>query len=266
MRLALLLVLVLVLVSSVALADRRPMKPDAAAHFDRGRDLFMKGDFTQAMLEFERGRDLDPNPDFDYALGQVFVKLGDCKHAMLEYNAFLATHRSSEEVSYARESMALCMKTAREPAAELELPDPAPVPASPAAPAEPPAPAAAHPRAGDVERAVVNVAPWYADVPGGILAGAGIAGVAAGATYLVLADRDIAAANSATTVAQLQSQAAAGRLDRVLGTVGVVAGSALSIGAVVRYALVAHGHRQADRIVSIAVDRNAAFAVWSGRF
>jgi len=44
---------------------------------ETGRELFMKGDFTQAMLEFERGRDLDPNPDFDYALGQVFVKLGD---------------------------------------------------------------------------------------------------------------------------------------------------------------------------------------------
>jgi hypothetical protein len=257
----------LLLVSSVALADRRPMKPDAAAHFDRGRDLFMKGDFTQAMLEFERGRDLDPNPDFDYALGQVFVKLGDCKHAMLEYNAFLATHRSSEEVAYARESMKLCMTNAPQPVVETERPaDAEPAPAATEAEAAPTPRPVAHLPAADAERAVVSVAPWYTDVVGGVLAGAGVAGLAAGATYLVLAERDIAAANTSTTVARLQSQGATGRLDRMLGAVGVVAGSALSIGAVVRYSLVAHGRRRADRIVSIAVDRDAAYAVWSGRF
>jgi tetratricopeptide (TPR) repeat protein len=271
-------VLAILLVASVAgataHAEGRAMKPDATAHFDRGRALFMKGDYTQAMLEFERGRDLDPNPDFDYALGQVFVKLGDCKHAMLEYNAFLATDRSTEEVNYARESMALCRKRSQ-PAIQLErLPEQEPAPASTLATAEPaesfespasaraPAPASAV----DTDRAVVDRPRWYGDVPGGVLAGAGLVGLASGVTYLVLAERDVAAANSATTVARLQSQAATVDHDRTIGTVAAVAGGALAIGAVVRYTLVARSQHASAPAVSLAVDSHGAYAVWSGRF
>jgi tetratricopeptide (TPR) repeat protein len=244
--------------TSLAIADPHPMTAEAQAHFDRGRELYKQQDFNAALAEFERGRDLDPNPDFDYALGQVYIKLGDCNHALLEYKAFLGTQPSDDEIAHARKSMALCQSVELPP--ELQLS---------AAPPKHKHRAVATTDDADADIVTTAREPsrhWYADVAGGVLAGAGIAGLATGVAYLVVSERDVSAANSATTVAQLQAAKANADSERTIGAIALGVGGALAVGAVVRYAIVARSHREPDRVVSISVDGRGAYAVWSGRF
>jgi hypothetical protein len=264
--------LFVVFVGSVAYADPRPMTPDAQEHFDRGRELYKQHDYSAAMAEFVRGRDLDPHPDFDFVLGQAYMKLADCKHATRAYNAFLAAQPTGKEASLAHKAVSYCEKIEAEPAAEAEhTPEQPPnvdVPPVAEPAVEPPTPprARVHTHVHQTTDVVTSTNRWSTDVAGGVLAGAGVIGLAGGVTFLVLGEHDISGANGATTVARLQSDAANGERERTIGTISAVAGGAFAIAAVVRYALVARGHHVPDRRLSINVTPTGSFAVWSGRF
>ena len=270
---------VLLVLTATALAQPHAMSPEAQAHFDRGRTLYKHRDYQGARDEFERGRAIDADPYFDFALGQVYLKLDDCKHALRAYKTFLESHPPDGEAGDAREAMARCAKSEPEaepepaPAAKIEAePEPTvetPVVAPAPRPTKPPRRRhVAAPRTNaETDVDTTRETPrWFADVPGGVLASAGFAGFAVGATYLVVAEHDITAANHATTVAGIQTQSASGEHERTIGTAAMIAGGTFAVTAIVRYALVAHDHRTPDRTVSLAVAPSGAYAVWTGRF
>lgn len=239
-------VLVLAVLAGVAQADPAPMSAEARAHFDRGTAYYETGDFAAAITELEAGRQLDPNPDFLYALGQAYRKQGDCTHAVESYLAFLATHPPDAEATRARENIKRCSP---EPAEPVAAPPPPPIVHR----AEPPP---------VVHREPDERAPFYTDVPGGVLAAGGLLGLGAGVTYFVLGERDARAANSAPTLARLQQLADSSDRDRTIGTVCTIAGGALAVGAVVRYVMV--GRRASG--VAVVPHASGASVVWSGRF
>jgi len=268
-------VLAIALAASAAAADPRTMTHDAQVHYDKGNARYKVGDFSGAIDEFEAGRAIDAHPDFEYALGQVYRKLGDCKRAIKKYNAFLDTHPSDDEAEHVRRNIERCKVEAKDTKPDAEDDETA---ASSVKPAEPPAhddatPPARHRRVTRVGSVADPFAPtatpvhdapsrWYTDVPGGVLAGAGVAGLAVGVAYVVLADRDLSAANTASSVSRLQELSDKGHHERTIGTISVLAGSALAVGAIVRYALVA---RDNDHL-SVAVDPKGAYVSWTGRF
>jgi tetratricopeptide (TPR) repeat protein len=258
--------IILVLAASAAHADRSrdPMKRAAREHFDRGRTLYQGGDYAEAVGELELGRKLDPHPDFQYALGQAYRKLGDCKRAVEHYVAFLETDPPQSEAALVKKKIARCpTETEPKPAvtpveAPTELTPPAPAPPT-ALTEEPRVPIA-------ITRSERPAPAWYTDAPGGVLAGAGLGGLAVGVTYLVLADRDIAAANAAKPIARLHELAASGHHERTIGVIGMVAGGALAVAAAVRYYMVARDRRSPKHSMSVAADRTGVFAVWTGQF
>nr|HEX4319095.1 hypothetical protein [Kofleriaceae bacterium] len=254
--------------TTAAFAQARDMSPEAKLHFNRALGLYKSGDYRAAIDEISRGRAIDPHPYFDYALGKVYVKLGDCKRARKATTAYLDSHPSASDEADARSTLEHCVSAKRTTDSPSELDAPAAATESPTLPDHASAPVAdasttrSAPRREEPSR-------WYSDTAGGLLAGAGVAGFAIGAAYLALAEQDISAANSATTVAALQAKAADGQHERTLGTIGLIAGGALAAAAIVRYTMVAREHREPARTVSIAIDPShggSAYAVWSGRF
>jgi tetratricopeptide (TPR) repeat protein len=256
MRLA---AIIVVLVASAAHADPAPdrMKREAREHFDRATTLYESGDFAGAIGELELGRHIEPHPHFQYALGQAYRKLGDCKHAVQYYRAFLATLPSESWAAKVQTNITRCEAEADATPRPSVTPPTPPIAAPPAATDDPPI---------AIERSERHASAWYKDVPGGVLASAGLGGLAVGVTYLALANRDISAANTAKPISRFHELAAAGQRERTVGTVFTIAGGALAVGATVRYFLVARDRKPPDHVVSIAVDQTGAFAVWTGKF
>jgi len=233
------------------------MKPEAREHLEHGLALYKAGEYAVAIDELELGRQIDPHPDFDYALGQAYRSLGDCKHAVPHYMAFLDTLPPDLEAEKVRKRCPVPAEPVTPPSEPVTLPTtPSLLQPRTVVP----------PRLPFVTSRVEGPVPaWYTDVPGGVVASAGFGGLVIGGTYLVLADRDIAAANRATSIAQLQQLAASAHHERMIGAGFTIAGGALAVAAATRYFLVAH-RRPPDHIVSVALDRSGAFAVWTGEF
>ena len=251
----LLLVLLLVASSGTGHAEPTPMSDAARAYFERGEALYAAGDYARAIEELERGQRLEPHPDFLYVLGQTYRKQGDCQKAVAQYQAFLATQPSEAEAVRASANIVRAIADAwrarkDEEAARTQFTCPARAP-TPAPPPPPPL---------RTER------PWYRDRVGGVLAGAAVLGLAAGATFLVRGEQYIRRANEATTLKQVEELGAQGDRARTIGTVCIIAGGALAVGAAVRY--VTRPRRRSTPTTAIAVSPQATSLVllWGGAF
>jgi tetratricopeptide (TPR) repeat protein len=241
----------IVLVGSTAHADPGPINTAARERLEHGTALYASGNYEAAIGEFELGRQIDPNPDFEYALGQAYRKLGDCKHAVQHYMAFLDTLPESE----------LAQRKVRTNIAHCPIPDEP----SPPAPPPPVRTVAAPPPSIVITHDERIARPWYGDAPNAVIAGAGFGGLAVGVTYLVLADRDIATANAVKPIAQLQQLSATAHRERVIGASFTIGGGVLAATAIARYFILGRD-RPADRVVSMSIDQTGAYAVWMGKF
>ena len=229
-------------------AARTPMSAAANTYFQRGSAHYEAGQYAKAIEAFENGRRLDPHPDFLYAEAQAYRRSGDCAHAISLYQAFLATRPPEEEAERARANIERCPLH----------------PSTPSAPTQPPE---STPHAPDpVPTPPQNESPWYTDVIGGALAGAGAIGVGVGATYLVMADHKIRDANNALTLGDLQRLGAAGSHDRQIGGWCIAGGSALLVGAIVRYALHGRGGHATSAAVRLAPEAGGGSVSLGGSF
>jgi hypothetical protein len=210
----------------------RPMSEAARHYFDRGAADYEAGAYAEAIEAFERGQHLDAHPDFLYGLAQAYRKQGDCARAISLYQAFLATRPPDEEADRARANLERC-----------------PLVPSPAPPPPPP-----------VE------SPRDLDLAGAALAGGGLIGVGVGTTYLVLADRNVSRANSATLLAEREKLAATGSRERWIGAVCIAGGGALVVGAAVRYVLRRRAGHASNRTISVAPAPAALAVTWGGAF
>jgi hypothetical protein len=113
--------------------------------------------------------------------------------------------------------------------------------------------------------------PWYTDVTGGVLAAAGAIAVGVGAAYLVMGDHDIRDANHTATLpgatlSQIEQLASSGSRDRQIGGWSIAGGSALLVGAGVRYALHRRSGGATGSALRVMPAAGGAAVSWGGMF
>lgn len=219
-----------------ALAQMQTMTPAAKLKLDRGMKLASERKFDEAIKELRAGYALSETREFLYALGQAERLRGDCKRALVHYNAFVDTDPPADQLSAAKVQISRC--EAEVAAAE---PKPAPAPVAQPAPAPAPEPKAEpkpEPKVAAVEKPVVTVSapapkPWYTDAVGDVLLISGAVVAAGGATAFIAGN--VAAQNSGTS---LDNYAAAKGLSwaQPVGIIGMGVGAAAVVGAIIRFA------------------------------
>jgi tetratricopeptide (TPR) repeat protein len=253
-RLAPLLVLLLLALTTAPGTARADAKVEAKTRMNRATELYQEGKYAEALNELTIAYTLDPRPEMLYAIGQMHVQLGNCPQAILFYERFLTTNPDSVPAAAAAEAIETCRKTPDATSKpEPPPPEPPPPPEQPPEPPPPPPP----PLPEQPGR-------WYADKPGGALLGGGIVlGVIAAVTYVsARSDLDDAeAASDYQAHADLVDDAHSKRtLAAVLGAVAVgVTGAAVT-----RYVLVQRA--ESSVTVGVAPTRGGGLVTWSGRF
>jgi hypothetical protein len=210
------LALALVLVSRVALAD-----PDAER---RGLALYQAGKYAEAAVELEIAYVDTPTPALGFALAQSLRLAGNCQRALDFYRKVLAQAPPAAQRNLA-EAMAPCEHAPRDDSASAPRPASAPAQVHRATPA------------------------WYTDTLGDVLAGVGVAALAASAGGFAIARDHFRDADAAVSDSTFRAATTAGEQWNRAAIVGTALGAALVIGGVVRYALV--GHRHSDMVVEI---------------
>jgi tetratricopeptide (TPR) repeat protein len=226
------------------------LRAEARVHYERGLKLYEHGRYDQAIDELRAGLALDPQPELLYALGQAERKSGHCERALEHYQACMALLKNATAVAAVRVQIERCRLEQKEappvaPRAPAEAPPPPSTVVSPPREAPPPR---------EAERAVLPETPassphWLRDPLAGVLAGLGVAGLAAGGALVGVARVE---ADRATDSYQ---QFADARNATALWTGGVVTlsvGGALLAAGVVRWAVLAGRHRRAAPRVDTA--------------
>jgi tetratricopeptide (TPR) repeat protein len=151
--------LLVLLISARTLAAESPTDPDAKLLYDEGMARYAARDYRAAIRAFEAAYAVEPRREFLFADAQATRLAGDCPAALALYQRFLDTHPAAPQVEATRIAVARC-----EAAASATVAPSAPPVV--VAPAPPPPPR------------------WYADRKGGLLVGAGLVGLGAGAALL----------------------------------------------------------------------------------
>jgi tetratricopeptide (TPR) repeat protein len=222
-------VAVIVGVSSLLVA--RAAAQTADAHLGRGLEAFEDEDYEAAISEFRAGYAIDPRPELLFAWAQAERLSGDCPSAIVLYRRFLETGPPERQAAAAQSMLDRCeaalATTPKEPvepepevgaagAVDLDL-TLTPPPAPPRREARP---------------------PWYADVLGGALAGAGVVTLGVGVGMWLGAEAtedDAAAAETYDQFAALMDEAGDER--RIAG-ITLAVGAGLIGAGVVRYVIV----------------------------
>jgi len=231
-------------------------KADAKAHVDMAATLHGQGKFADALAELETAYSIDAQPGLLYAMAQVQVKLDRCADAIPNYEKFIASKPGAVPEKAAHEAIEQCQKllASRPPPVQPEptpTPTPAPVPtpvpvastapdASPMIDRSPPPPPAEHPPTGRA---------WYKDPLGGVLVGAGVAGVAVGVVFYRKATADVDAAEHAANYGASEELVDRASSRRTIATIAGVAGAALITGGVLRYVIGGRGERRTVAVV-----------------
>ncbi len=156
-------------------------KDEAKIHRDKANAAHAAGKYDEARKELEIAYALDPQPALLYALGQVNVMQGQCAKAITFYERFLESNPSESQAKKTREAIETCRKLlAPEPPANEPVEKPIDKPIEKPIIIEKPV------------TIVTSTRPWYTDVVGDVLVGAGLAaGIASVIFYRgALADRD----------------------------------------------------------------------------
>ena len=198
------------------------MTADARAHYDRGLALYAEKDYPGAIAELQAGYALDPRREFLFAEAQARRLSGDCKNAVPLYQSFLASGPDEVQVNATHIALGRC--AAQMASAPPPAPDPrrASSPPALALPARPPATPATPP-------------PWFQDLAGGALLGAGVVGIATGTIAMVgMASARDDARGSLIYQDYARHWDTARSRERI-AIIGFAAGAALTGAAIIRY-------------------------------
>lgn len=215
------LVLATTLVSSSVVASPPPEEDPV--------ELIRQGRHLEAAEVFERLYERTSDPALLFAKATALRRGGDCGSAIEELERFIATEPPAPDVAAAQEVIDVCTEILAD-----DEPQPPPPPILPPAAVSEPEP--------DVDVEGPAPKPWTRDVAGGVLLGSGLVVAVGGVVLLGL--------GAARTQDRQESEAGFERREqsvRTLSAVGgsmVAAGTALLIGSIVRYAVVA---RRSDR-------------------
>jgi len=196
---------------------------------ERAERHFAAGEYEAAIEALEQAYAIEPDRAFVFAMGSAWQALGECEKAIEQYERFLATLPSAEQAASARERIALCRP--RKP--------PPPVVVAP--------PASAEPVDGDVppsrppERKADVGRPWHRDPVGGVLLGLGLAVAVAGTGLEIAGATRRQGADDANDEQAFRRQLRQSNVMQGVGIGLIASGSALVVGAVIRYALVRRG-------------------------
>ena len=213
---------------------------EATAHYEDGR-------LVEALAAFRRAHEIEPDAKLLYAMAKIEVELGQCAAAIEHLRQFMESRPGTKAVRAAEQEGKACNTVLTAPSVSTA---PAASPADTAAPAPVPVPVSVIPAdvlpSNDGPLQVrVEHRPWYTDAVGDVLTGAGVIGVATGATFLVLARSDSQAdASTAAEHASLEDRA---RQRSLIGGVSLGVGTALVVGGIVRYAT-----RDSERRLDVA--------------
>ncbi len=240
--------LLLAALASPAHADDTA-KTEARSHIDKASQLHKDGKYQQALDELTVAYSLDPQPSLLYAIGQVHVKLGQCKLAIAFYERFLTTKPDEGPAGAAQEAIASCKKVgdtvvAPEPPAPTPRPDPSPTPIAATA--------------GPEDRV------WYRDVVGDALVGGGVVVALMSALVYASAVSKLDDADHARSYSAQQDLVDTAHSDRVYAVLLAATGAALIGGGIYHY--VRHADGASTPQIGIAPTRGGAFASFTARF
>ena len=267
MRLSCLTLALALAVSAQAAADPK------SDHVARANAAFNAGRYEDALEALNAAIAIESDPQLIFAIGQVHMKLGDCKKAIAFYKDFLATKPDKKEAAVANKAIEHCttMKpekkadekkvdkqhTEKQPEKQPEekqtekQPDEPPVNEEPAV-VEPPPPAQ------------VEHVPWYRHAFGDVLVLVGVtaAGVAVYEYRSALSHRD--AADTAPSYNAYVDELAASQRDRKLA-IGFAAGASVFVTAgILRYVLRNSTRERAT--LSLTPTHGGTLATWSLQF
>jgi hypothetical protein len=187
-------------------------------------ELFRNGEFEKAAAAFAEAYARTGDPALLFGRAQALRRAGSCGAAIEVFEQFIATSPPAADVQAARDVIEACRSILGE-----EPTEPEPPLAQPQATPEPPPP---RPR-------------WHRDVAGGVLLGSGLAVAATGAALYGTAFGR-AGEPPAGPMQSEQAYEARQRSIRTLAATGgglLIGGTALLVGSVVRYAIVARRER-----------------------
>jgi hypothetical protein len=231
-----------VLVTALAGGDRARaetarIRPDAQAHLDRGLALYQAKDYTGAARAIEAAYALDPHRDLLYVWAQAKRLGGDCAGAVALYRQFLSEEPPPKEAEMARKNVTRCEREMASGAAEGRAVDepPALTPAPPPAPSPPPTlhtspakePSAKEPSAK----------PWFRDLTGGLLVGAGAIGLATGGLFLWWAHDQQESARRARVYEEVVDHTQKAETRQWIAVGALAAGTGLMAAGILRYVL-----------------------------
>lgn len=252
--------LALITIPATAAADP---KAQAKEHMAKAAEAHKEGRFADARTELNAAYALDPQPQLLYALGQVYVKLGQCGEAIMFYEQFIDTKPAAAAAESAQQAINACKVAAaqqqqqqqdaqtQQPLEDLDREE-----APPNLTTAPPV--TAQPVQVDGPR------PPYKDPIQLALVGGGAVSLVAGVVLYssargLLDDAEAAATYEASS--QLVDDAKGKRL---LSVVFTVAGAGLVAGGIYYYL---RTHRSSERsTVTVIPTTEGGLVTWSGRF
>lgn len=229
-----------------------PRSKPAKVAFSRGVTAYQQGNFAVASDALATSYELEPDPETLYAWAQSERQLERCEHANELFRRLLEFDLPTANQRAVRIKIGECdaILAAREPPPREPAPRPSPTrtPAPVATPDEPaPAPA---PR--------TRHRPWYTDALGDTLTGLGLVGLGVGGYYALSArsaESDADAAPNYYRYQELQDRAASRGQTAVIAG---IAGGALVVGGLIRYATRSSGAPESATQVTGWVDPTSA--------
>lgn len=258
MKRALLGVLFLVaFLAAPAIADMGTvaLSGEAKVHYDLGVAAYAARDYEIAILEFRSAHHIDPRPELLFAWAQAERLSGDCPSAVLLYRRFLAAHPDSAHAQAAQLPLLRC-EQALESRPQGAI--------SPEA-VHDPAPAAPAPFAV-TRQGLPRPTPWFRDVLGGALLGAGVVGAAIGAGYALTALKTRAEAREAYTYEESRVLAEKAASQRIKAGILLAVGGAVGVAGVVRYVLVAGENEAPSVTMTLSANSEGAALVCAGSY
>jgi hypothetical protein len=225
------LALALMLAPALVLAPAAARDPDVVA----GEAAYREGRWDDASVAFDAAWRRSGDPTFLYTRAQVERRAGRCDKAIELFEQFLGTSPAAEAEAAARRYLEECRASLPPPDPVAADPVPAPVPPVGDEPPPPVAPARPTRR-------------WSRDPLAPVLVSIGGAAMVGGAALLGIAATRFSGARDEPDDRRYADRVAGARRLEIAGATILPIGTALVIGGIVRWALLARGARQSCRV------------------
>ncbi len=220
-----LIALVLVLASHDGVAAPKDAKARTA--FDQGIAAYQKQDYAGAATAFGRSYGIEADLETLFAWAQSERQLEHCDKAIELYNKLLESKLPDENKQVVSEKLGECKKIV---AAKSPKVDPVPEPKPDPVPVKPDPKPQPQPLPGPEGRS------RWKDPVGGVLVGVGAVGLGVGGYFLMAGSKANSDAKAATSYVDAEDFTDQAKSKGRIGVIATVAGGALLVGGIVRYA------------------------------